>query len=242
MVLRFSSGSVTPARASKNRSAAFTWTRSTWNWRRNVSSTCSASPARMSPVSTKTQVSWSPTALWTRAAATAESTPPDSAQSTRSPPTWARTASTADSMIEMWVQRGAAPAHVEEEALEELRAPVGVDHLGVELHAVDAPVGVAEGGHRRARRSWPVTTKPGGASVMASPWLIHTSAPRPASRRTAARTPASVSVGPAVLALAGAGDRAAELLGDQLGAVADAEDRDPEVVDGRVDRAGAGVS
>ena len=109
MALRFCSGSVTPASTAKKRSAAFTWTRSMWNWRRKVSSTWSASPARISPVSTKTQVSWSPMALWTRAAATAESTPPDRAHSTRSPPTWARTAATCDSMIEMWVQLGRAP-------------------------------------------------------------------------------------------------------------------------------------
>ena len=46
-------------------------------------STCSASPARSRPWSTKTQVSWSPTARCTSAAATAESTPPDSPQITR---------------------------------------------------------------------------------------------------------------------------------------------------------------
>jgi hypothetical protein len=45
-------------------------------------------------------------ALCTRAAATAESTPPDSAHSTGDEPTWARTASTCDSMIEVWVHDG----------------------------------------------------------------------------------------------------------------------------------------
>ena len=43
-------------------------------------STCSASPARSRPWSTKTQVSWSPIARCTSAAATAESTPPDRPQ------------------------------------------------------------------------------------------------------------------------------------------------------------------
>ena len=109
MILRLRSGSITPASAAKKRSAAFTWTRSMWNWRRKVSSTCSASPARIRPVSTNTQVSWSPMALWTRAAATAESTPPDRAHSTRSPPTWACTAATCCSMIETWVQLGPIP-------------------------------------------------------------------------------------------------------------------------------------
>ncbi len=45
-------------------------------------------------------------ALCTRAAATAESTPPDSAHSTGEEPTWARTAATWLSMIEVWVHSG----------------------------------------------------------------------------------------------------------------------------------------
>src|SRR3712207_8203834 len=44
---------------------------------RNVSATCAASSSRRSPWSTKTHVSWSPTALCTSSAATAESTPPE---------------------------------------------------------------------------------------------------------------------------------------------------------------------
>ena len=67
--------------------AASTWTSGTWKWPPNVSTTCSASFSRSRPWSTKTHVSWSPTALWTSSAATAESTPPESAQSTRSVPT-----------------------------------------------------------------------------------------------------------------------------------------------------------
>ena len=106
MILRLASGSVTPASASKNRSWAFTWISSTPNCRVNVSSICSPSSLRISPVSTKTQVSWSPTALVTSAAATAESTPPESAQSTFSSPTCARIAATWSSMIEVLVQVG----------------------------------------------------------------------------------------------------------------------------------------
>ena len=51
-------------------------------------------------------------------------------------------------MIEVWVHDGRAVAHVVEEALEQVPAPLGVDHLGMELHAVDGPLGVVEGGHR----------------------------------------------------------------------------------------------
>jgi hypothetical protein len=61
-------------------------------------------------VSTNTHVSWSPTALWTSAAATAESTPPDRPQMTPSVPTWARMASTAASMTELIVHVGRQPA------------------------------------------------------------------------------------------------------------------------------------
>ena len=60
-------------------------------------------------MSTNTQVSWSPTALWTRAAATAESTPPDSPQMTRSDPTWAWMAATDASMTEVMVHAGRQP-------------------------------------------------------------------------------------------------------------------------------------
>ncbi len=75
ITLRFASGSVTPDSADKNRSAASTTLRSTPVAATKSRSTCSASPLRSSPWSTKTQVSWPPTARWTSAAATAESTP-----------------------------------------------------------------------------------------------------------------------------------------------------------------------
>ncbi len=79
-------------------------------WRWKVSTTCSASPARMRPVSTNTQVSLCPMALCTSAAATAESTPPESPQMARPSPTWARTAATWVSMTELIVQFGSQPA------------------------------------------------------------------------------------------------------------------------------------
>jgi len=47
-------------------------------------------------------------------------------------------------------QRGDG-ADVVEEALEEVRAAIGVDDLGMELDAVDAPLGIPEGRHRRVR-------------------------------------------------------------------------------------------
>jgi hypothetical protein len=76
-------GSVTPASASRKRFEASATRSCTPVEATKSCSTCSASPLRSRPWSTKTQVSWSPTARCTSAAATAESTPPDSPQTTR---------------------------------------------------------------------------------------------------------------------------------------------------------------
>ncbi len=83
--LRLISGSVTSRIASRNRADASTWIRFILNESRNVWTTASASPFRRSPLSTKTHVSWSPMARWTMTATTEESTPPESAHSTRWP-------------------------------------------------------------------------------------------------------------------------------------------------------------
>jgi hypothetical protein len=65
---------------------------------------------RSNPWSTNTQVSCSPTARWTRAAATAESTPPESPQIARLSPTCARIAATCSSITFAIVQVGRQPA------------------------------------------------------------------------------------------------------------------------------------
>ena len=81
-----------------------------------------------------------------------------------------------------------------------------------------------------------MATKPSGASVTASKWLIHTSWRRGQVVEQLGRAVGDLQLGAAVLAAHASPDFAAELLGDQLGAVADAEDRDAEVVDRRVER------
>ena len=87
IALRLASGSVTPFSFSRNRSSASTATSGTLNVSLNALTTCSPSSLRISPWSTNTHVSWSPTARCTSSAATDESTPPDSPQITCPSPT-----------------------------------------------------------------------------------------------------------------------------------------------------------
>ncbi|CKT86859.1 Uncharacterised protein [Mycobacterium tuberculosis] len=93
MILRLPSGALTPDSASRKVSAASTVTRLAPVAATKSRCTCARSPARNSPWSTKTQVNRSPMARCTRAAATAESTPPDSPQMAWPSPIWVRTCS-----------------------------------------------------------------------------------------------------------------------------------------------------
>ncbi len=209
-------------------------------------STCSASPLRSRPWSTKTQVSRSPIARCTTAAATAESTPPESPQMARpESPIWL--ADALDLLLDDVDHRPGRPAagDVEQEVLEHLLAVLGVHHLGVPLDPGQAALDVLErcdrGGHR------------GGEDVEALGCLLdrvavrhpHPVLPREVGEQGAGaghadrRTPE--------LRDARAGDLAAQLQRHRLEAVAHAEDRDPGLeqvpVDGRsarrVDRRGA---
>jgi len=86
MAFRFASGSTIPSTASRNSRRASTTTSRMPMCLRKVRSTLSRSFFRRSPLSTKMQVRRSPTARWTSAAATDESTPPESPQMTCSSP------------------------------------------------------------------------------------------------------------------------------------------------------------
>ena len=98
------------------------------------------------------------------------------------------------------------------------------------------PLVVLEDAAAGASEVLAVARKPGGGSVIgvevAHPHVVlvgHVVVEQPTTPAMRLRSR------PAVLAAHAAADLAAELLGDQLGAVADAEDRDAEVVDGRVE-------
>ena len=82
MIFRFCSGSVTPARRSRNSADASTNTSGSCS-RSNRLRICAASFSRSTPLSTKMHVSRSPIARCRISAATVESTPPLSAQTTR---------------------------------------------------------------------------------------------------------------------------------------------------------------
>lgn len=73
------------------------------------------------------------------------------------------------------VQAGArTSAQVVQEPAEHLLAVRRVHHLRVVLNAGQPAGTVSEGRNRRARQLDATTSKPAGATVTASPWLIHT--------------------------------------------------------------------
>ena len=131
----------------------------------NVRSTCSRSWRRSSPVSTKMQVSWSPIARCTSAAATEESTPPDSPQMTRAVAD--QLANRRDLALDERARRpsrAVASQTSKEEVRDHLAAARRVRDLGVKLHAVDR---LAIAWRNAATGTLPldaVTTKPGGGA------------------------------------------------------------------------------
>ena len=112
-------------------------------------------------------------ALCTRAAATAESTPPLSAHSTRSVPTWACTAATCCSMMDTLVQFGRQP-HTSSRKRSKISEPRSV----CTTSGWNCTPKMRRSASCRAATGAPglvaVATKPAGGSVMASPWLIQT--------------------------------------------------------------------
>ena len=85
----------------------------------------------------------------TSAAATAESTPPDSPQTARPSPTWARMAATEVSTMQSGVQAGAQSQASYRKFSQHALTVGSVRHLRVKLHAEQAAVGMLEGRGRR---------------------------------------------------------------------------------------------
>ena len=186
------------------------------------------------------QVSRSPTARWTSAAATAESTPPDSAQMTSPSEPVARgvgvdaVADLGDGRVDEVRRRPGrrGAGDPDDEVAQDVAAARRVDDLGVELDAVQVARRVDEAGERR------------GVGLGGRAEAVRQAGDRVAvahpDRLVAIEAGEEAVVGGdrdgrrAVLALVEREDVAAELVGHQLGAVADAEDRDPAAPDRRV--------
>ena len=90
MILRFFSGSSTPAKRSRKRLEASTRIMLRPNLPPSISITWSPSPLRRRPWSTKIHVNWSPIAFCKRTPTTDESTPPESPRRTLRSPTVSR--------------------------------------------------------------------------------------------------------------------------------------------------------
>jgi len=97
IIFLFFSGSVTPFRAERNFSSAFTYFRFIWSLPSKISRTSSTSFFLSTPLFTNTQIRLFPIALFMRVATTEESTPPLNAQSTLLFPTSSLILSTASS-------------------------------------------------------------------------------------------------------------------------------------------------
>ena len=197
---------------------------------RKASTTCSASFLRIRPWSTKTQVSWSPTARWTSSAAVAESTPPERPQidapvadlgadrarpARRSP----RPATTARSQ----------PATSRRKRVEDLGARRGCGRPRGGTGSRRGRARCPRGGDRRARAGGERGRSPAAARRPCRGGSSSTAA-RPAGRRAAGRRRrgASSSVRPNSPASAPS-TRPPSVVDHRLHPVTDAEHRDPEL-------------
>ena len=147
MILRFCSGSVTPASRSRNSVDASTNTSGSFR-RSNRRRICSASSRRSTPLSTKMHVSRSPIARWMSSAATVESTPPLKPQTTRPSPTCR--ANLAGRLLDKRRHRpvAGAAADVVREVAQDLEAAIGVRDFRMKEQRVEPPLLVR---HRRDR-------------------------------------------------------------------------------------------
>ena len=99
IILRFASGSDTPASSPRKRLSASTRVMFKPNLSPNISMTWSPSCKRSKPLSTNTQCKFSPIARCKSNATTEESTPPDKPKITSSSPTCSLMRATASSII-----------------------------------------------------------------------------------------------------------------------------------------------
>ena len=116
--------------------------------------------------------------------------------------------------------------HVEEEAFQQLLSPLGVDDLGMELDSVDLALRVAQ--DRHGCFGCRCVGHEAGGDLGDRVGMAHPHVGGALGRpvREQRGRGGARERGASVLAATGAGHGAAELLGEQLGAVTDSEDRD----------------
>ena len=128
----------------------------------------------------------------------------------------------------------ATTADIEQEMVEQLASPFGVHHLGVELHPVNSPRQVLEGGdghlgggrcHGEPGRSLDDRVGVAHPDHARGGPVLHEDGGLPGEKRGAAE-----------LSSTGAGDLSAEHLGEQLGPVADPENGQAHAEQSWVDR------
>ena len=232
MILRFASGSVTPASFPRKRARASTVTSGRWKLRPKTSSTCSRSRARSRPLSTKMHRSRSPIARWTSSAATAESTPPESAQMA-----WPALHLGPDLLHGHLGVRPHRPEpeqpHTPYAKFRSTSAPRGVcTTSGWNCTAKNRRRGssTAAKGHDGVEATG---SNPGGRASTRSPWLIHTSSSRREPLEERGRLLHVDRRGP-VLTVGRSRHPAAQLVRQELQPVADPEHRYAQLVDGAV--------
>ena len=231
MILRLRSGSVTPSSAFKKRAPAstiadFRLEASFENaFRRVLFRLCAAGRCRRKYRSAACRSPYRPSV-----AATEESTPPDIAQMTWPLPTCSRMALTCVWTNDSIVQVGFSLQTLCRKFLRILAPDGRVMHFRMELHAVELGVEVGDGGK--------------AAHCGCAPDAQNPSAFRPPRRRGSSRPAVLASrppkdpvgmidfdLGVAVFAVLGFLHSSAEMLGHQLHAVADAEDRNAQLPD-----------
>ena len=144
-----------------------------WKPSRKVVWTCSNSPARKRPLSTKMHVSWSPMAACSSAAATDESTPPESPSTTWCSPTVSRISRIFSSMKLSVVQSPLAPQTLTAKFCSS-RAPSSVwTTSGWNCTPKSGSLSCATAA-RGALSVAAMARKPSGSRVRWSPWLIQT--------------------------------------------------------------------
>jgi hypothetical protein len=136
MILRFFSGSVTPARRSRNSVDASTNTSGSCSRSKRLR-ICAASSEPQHAVVDEDAGQLSPIARWMMSAATVESTPPLSAQTTRPSPTCARTRAVASSTNDAIVQSPVQPQTPYAKLRRISRPRLGVDDFRVEQQRVE---------------------------------------------------------------------------------------------------------